>query len=156
MEKKRDKRREFMEAYGFDIETRGTDGTPMFTTTRGGTITGRMSSTVPNFHEREPRSMKFPEIPASAVDVDLSDIEARVFRWMSIDKNSLSAFDQARRFNDLYGSGPRKLSAKLTKVDTVQLAKQAAAAEKQMQDWHLKMIADGYTCVGDAYLKEDK
>lgn len=135
----RDKEQEFKDAYGFvDIETTSVTSAPMFTTKRG-TVTGRLSSTEPNFKELEPENVKFAEVPESLVNADLSEIEARVASYFALKK---------------YSSGPRKLGD-AQPIDTAQLEKQMRAASEQMHEWHLKMIADGYTCCSDEYWKEE-
>lgn len=152
-----------------DIETTEINGDPVFTYSLGGTVTGRFSRTHPPYEE-----VPHAQIPKAAqealANADLSAIEARIAaqfgivlpsgeeesrddasaKWAGIDKRTLSPIDQARRFSDLYGGAPVKLSQHMAQLN---------ASHKHMRDLHEQALKDGFVqgtgAAYDEYTKKE-
>lgn len=78
-------------------------------------------------------------------------------KWAGVDKRTLSDFDQARRFVDLYSMGPTKMGVPVA-VPAAQYFAQLEAASKTMIEWAAKMRADGWVqgegAANDEWTKE--
>lgn len=164
-----------------DIETTEINGDPTFTYA-GGTITGRFSRRDPPFAELKKWAPEPDERTRNVCKgFDFSKIEERVMahmseppkdlgrfncrgdyvypephpadKWAGIDKRTLSEFDQARRFVDLYSMGPTKLGVPVAVLHAQYFA-QLEAASRQMTDWHAKMQAEGFEPEGDGPLAD--
>ena len=164
-----------------DIETTEVNGDPTFTYA-GGTITGRFTRQDPPFADLKKWTPEPDERTRNVCKAfDFSKIEERVLahmseppkdlgrfncrgdyvvpdehpadKWAGIDKHTLSEFDQARRFVDLYSMGPTKLGVPVA-VPHADYWRQLEAASASMIEWQAKMRAEGYEPEGDGPLSD--
>ncbi len=84
--------------------------------------------------------------------------DERVERRAGIDRSTLSAFEQAQRFVDLYSMGPMKMGVPVA-VPASQFFAQLAQANETLAAWQKKMPDDGWVqgkgAAHDALTKEN-
>uniref|UniRef100_A0AAU7VGZ2 Uncharacterized protein n=1 Tax=Dinoroseobacter phage vB_DshS_R26L TaxID=3161158 RepID=A0AAU7VGZ2_9CAUD len=76
--------------------------------------------------------------------------DERVERWAGIDKRTLSPFEQAQRFADLYGGVPQKMQ----RIDTTSIFEQLRNAQPTLEAFQQKMRDLGFEPAGDGPLAD--